>query len=310
MASALSFLAGGAGGDPANDKWGWKMTKALVLGGGGPVGIAWETGLLAGLADGGADVSRADWILGTSAGSFVGAHLAMGRNPAAMLKAEFAAADIVREASGDPRPAPDLTPLMSVMMSKPPGEVMPLDGRMKLAAMALDAKTVSEETFIAGFGPLAEGEHPWPTGYACTAVDTADGELVIWDEDKAAPLIRAIASSCSVPTIFPPITIDGRRYIDGGMRSGTNADLAKSHGKVLLIAVAPPAFAPFMMPGINAELAAVQAAGGETCLILPDAGSGEAFGPNLMDGSRRADIARAGHAQGLAEAERIRAFWG
>ncbi|MBU1801339.1 MAG: patatin-like phospholipase family protein, partial [Actinobacteria bacterium] len=166
-------------------------------------------GLLAGLADGGADVSRADWILGTSAGSFVGAHLAMGRNPAAMLKAEFAAADIVREASGDPRPAPDLTPLMSVMMSKPPGEVMPLDGRMKLAAMALDAKTVTEDTFIAGFGPLAEGEHPWPTGYACTAVDTADGELVIWDEDKAAPLIRAIASSCSVPTIFPPITIDG-----------------------------------------------------------------------------------------------------
>jgi NTE family protein len=140
-------------------------------------------------------------------------------------------------------------------------------------------------------------------------VDVADGELVIWGADKAAPLIRAVASSCSVPTIFPPITIEGRRYIDGGMRSGTNADLAADYDKVLLVAVAPPAFLPFMMPGIEAELAAVKARGGETALIVPDAGSGEAFGPNLMDGSRRGDIARAGHAQGLAEAARIKAFW-
>ena len=285
------------------------MSKALVLGGGGPVGIAWETGLLAGLADGGVDVSDADWILGTSAGSFVGAHLALSRDPAAMLRAEFAAADQIKEADPTGRPAPDLTPLMSVMMSKPPGEPLAVEGRLKLAQMALEATTVSEEAFIAGFGPLAEYDGPWPTGYACTAVDTADGELVIWGEDKAAPLIRAIASSCSVPTIFPPITIEGHRYIDGGMRSGTNADLAKAYGKVLLVAVAPPAFLPFMMPGLEAELAAVRAEGNEAALIVPDAGSGEAFGPNLMDGSRRGDIARAGHAQGLAEAERIKAFW-
>jgi NTE family protein len=289
------------------------MSKALVLGGGGPVGIAWETGLLAGLAEGGVDVSDADWILGTSAGSFVGAHLAISRDPAAMLRAEFAAADQIKAATpsdGPARPAPDLTPLMSVMMSKPPGEPLAVEGRLKLAQMALEATTPSEDVFIAGFGPLAEHEGPWPTGYACTAVDTAHGELVIWGEDKAAPLIRAIASSCSVPTIFPPITIEGRRYIDGGMRSGTNADLAKDYGKVLLVAVAPPAFLPFMMPGLDAELAQVRAAGNEAALIVPDAGSGEAFGPNLMDGSRRGDIARAGHAQGLAEAARVKAFWG
>ena len=93
------------------------MSKALVLGGGGPVGIAWETGLLAGLKDGGVDVSDADWILGTSAGSFVGAHLAIGRDPAVMLQHEFAAAELIREAAPSGRPAPDLTPLRSVMMS-------------------------------------------------------------------------------------------------------------------------------------------------------------------------------------------------
>ena len=285
------------------------MSKALVLGGGGPVGIAWETGLLAGLADGGVDVSDADWILGTSAGSFVGAHLAISRDPAAMLRHEFAAAELIREAAPTGRPAPDLTPLMSVMMSKPPGEPLAVEGRLKLARMALEARTVSEETFIAGFGPLAEHDGPWPKGYACTAVDARNGELVIWNEDKAAPLIRAVASSCSVPTIFPPITIDDRRYIDGGMRSGTNADLAKAYGKVLLVAVAPPAFLPFMQPGFDAELGQVRAQGNEAALIVPDAGSGEAFGPNLMDGARRGDVARAGHAQGLAEAARIKAFW-
>ena len=57
------------------------MTRALVLGGGGPVGIAWESGLLNGLADGGVDASNADFIMGTSAGSFVGARLAMGHDP-------------------------------------------------------------------------------------------------------------------------------------------------------------------------------------------------------------------------------------
>jgi NTE family protein len=286
------------------------MSKALVLGGGGPVGIAWETGLLAGLADGGIDVSDADWILGTSAGSFVGAHLALSRDPIAMLRAEFAAADQIKEAAPTGRPAPDLTPLMSVMMSKPPGEPLAVEGRLKLATMALEATTVSEEAFIAGFGPLAEHHGPWPTGYACTAVDTADGELVIWGEDKAAPLIRAIASSCSVPTIFPPITIEGRRYIDGGMRSGTNADMARGHGKVVIVAVAPPMMRPLMMPGLEREMEVIREHGGEALLIIPDDACGAAFGLNLMDSSNREAIARAGFAQGQAEAERIGAFWG
>jgi len=58
--------------------------RALVLGGGGPVGIAWEAGLAAGLHEGGVDVTRADFILGTSAGSFVGAQLAGRRDPASL----------------------------------------------------------------------------------------------------------------------------------------------------------------------------------------------------------------------------------
>lgn len=285
-------------------------TRALVLGGGGPVGIAWETGLIAGLAETGADVSHADWILGTSAGSVCGALLATGRTPAQLLEAEFANAARAREAQGSgPGKAPDLMPLMAVFAKRPPQGDMPVDLMRELGQISLGGQTVSEEAFIKGFGPLAD-EQPWPERYACTAVDTATGEFQVWSSETAAPLGRGVASSCSVPAIFPPITIDGRRYMDGGMRSGTNADLAKDYGKVLVIAVMPPAFAPMMLPRLEAEMAVIRAQGGEALLLVPDAACGEAFGMNLMDSSNREAIARAGFAQGVAEAARVKAFWG
>ena len=52
--------------------------RALVLGGGGVTGIAWETGLIAGLAGLGIDLAAADVIIGTSAGSVVGTDIACG----------------------------------------------------------------------------------------------------------------------------------------------------------------------------------------------------------------------------------------
>lgn len=286
------------------------MSKALVLGGGGPVGIAWETGLLAGLAEGGVDVHHADWILGTSAGSFVGAQIAMHRDPAALFAAELGYASTVRESAGPSGPPPDLSGLMGLMMRKPPGEPAPTALMAEFGKLALDAQTISEDAFISGFGPAFEGERPWPTGFACTAIDAETGEFVVWNDSTAAPLVRGVASSCSVPGIFPPITIDGRRWIDGGMRSGTNADVAHAHDKVVIVAVVPPAFAPAMLAGIEGERARLRAAGRETALIIPDTAAGEAFGPNLMDGANRETIARAGYAQGQAEAARIAAFWG
>lgn len=287
------------------------MSRALVLGGGGPVGIAWETGLIAGLADRGVDIHHADFILGTSAGSVVGSQLALGRLPDAMLHAEFAAAAAAREAQASSgRPAPDLTGLMGIMARRPPGQPMPTDLMIELGAYALAARTASEEVFISGFGALAELEHPWPEKYACTAVDVLTGEFLLWTKDTAAPLRLAVPSSCSVPGIFPPITIDGRRYMDGGMRSGTNADMARGHGKVVIVAVAPPMMRPMMQPAFDREMAVIREHGGEAVLIVPDDASGEAFGMNLMDSSNREAIARAGFAQGQAEAEKIGAFWG
>lgn len=285
--------------------------RALVLGGGGPVGIAWESGIAAGLAQAGVAVARADFILGTSAGSFVGAQLAGGRDPQSLAEAQIALGrkgGTTRQAQ-PAGPAPDLAPLMAYMARRPRDGFPDQALLAEIGAFARAAKTISEAQFLEGFGGIVNEGHAWPARFACTAVDAEDGAFKLWTADDGVPLGRGVASSCCVPGIFPPIAIKDRLWIDGGMRSGTNADLAAGHARVLIVAVAPPAMRDLMMPGIAREMKAIEAAGGRCALITPDAASGETFGANLMNASRRAEITEAGIAQGRAEAERLASFW-
>jgi NTE family protein len=284
--------------------------RALVLGGGGPVGIAWECGIIAGLAEQGVSLADADFIVGTSAGSVVGAQLALGRDPQSLLQAQLRPG----ESAANPRPggAPDLMPLMDMMAKVATYEGPPEEIRKELGRFALEAETMSEDQFIASFGAmLASG--PWPAKrYACTAVDTASGEFAIWDNYAGVPLSRAIASSCSVPGIYPPITINGRRYMDGGMRSSTNADVVSGSERVVLIAVTGGARGPMAEVAqrrLEGEVNALREAGSEVRLIVPDEASSEAFGLNLMDFRRRAPAAEAGLAQGRREPDALRDFW-
>ena len=96
--------------------------RALVLGGGGPVGIAWESGLIAGLAEAGVDLSTADFVIGTSAGSFVGAYLAAGTPPAKLAVPFLAETGMPRLASELLSKPPDLTLLIAKMMESFAGE--------------------------------------------------------------------------------------------------------------------------------------------------------------------------------------------
>jgi len=296
------------------------MSRALVLGGGGPVGIAWECGLVAGLARAGVDLGQADFTLGTSAGSFVGARLAMG--DAATTLAD----PILAEAGKAPPPAPgpqgerkppDLSRLMELMGEAQSGLGDPAAARAKIGAYALAAETIDEAAFIASFGRNFAGvaEDYWPPRkFACTAVDAETGGFQLWTEASGVGLTRAVASSCSVPGIYPPITLKGRRYIDGGMRSTTNADAAAGYDLVVVVAirVAGAAAGPGaerIRARLDEELQLLRDGGSDVLLITPDAASQAAFGPNLMDFRRRPASAEAGLAQGAAVASELAARW-
>lgn len=289
--------------------------RALVLGGGGPVGIAWESGLVAGLKEGGVDVTRADYFLGTSAGSFVCAQLARGDDPASLAAAQIEAGSEQPKRATPDRPAspPDLTPLMTFMAQAPAQGPMPTELLKEIGQFSLGATTIPEDAFVANFGGAATDSLPWPENFACTAVDTQSGEFKVWTRADGIPLGRGIASSCSVPGIFPPISIAGRRWMDGGMRSSTSADLAKGYRRVIVVAVttaaATDARAALLANRLASEQAVIAEGGGTSELITPDANSLEAFGPNLMDASRRAAATRAGLEQGRREAARLASFW-
>ena len=283
--------------------------RALVLGGGGVVGIAWETGVLKGLADAGLNPADADLIIGTSAGSVVGTQIRLGYPLDALLQAQHAPTDGSVESSVGEA---DVQGLMNVFMKWAAAQEMTPPLRAEIGKMALAAKTTSEERFVGAIGSLLAG-HDWPEQpLIVTAVQADSGEFVTWDRSTGVPLHLAIASSCAVPGLFPPVTINGLRYVDGGVRSGTSADLARGYDVVLVIApigASAEGIGGIARRQLDAELDALRAAGSVVELILPDAAAMQAFGPNLMDPARRTPAAQAGLTQGAAAGQLLASNW-
>ncbi|HEX2849982.1 MAG TPA: patatin-like phospholipase family protein [Acidimicrobiales bacterium] len=302
------------------------MSRALVLSGGGSVGIAWQSGLVVGLAAAGVRLGDADRTIGTSAGSAVGAQIALGRDLSEQIEryrsgrtpsgasagatAGGGAGDGGAAAASTAQRMARLMELMAGAADAPDEE-----RRRAIGHFALEADAGPEEGFVGAFRYL-RGDG-WPAGYACTAVDAETGEFVVWEGQPGVELDRAVASSCAVPGVFPPITINGRRYIDGGMRSGTNADLAAGHDRVLIITLMSgarttamdEAWAERLRATREAELDAIRSAGGSIETIAPDDDAAAVLGINLMDGSRLLEAAEAGLRQGKREADRLRDFW-
>lgn len=285
------------------------MTRALVLGGGGPLGVAWESGLIAGFARGGVDLGQADFILGTSAGAIVGARLASGCDSVRLADAVLdpASAEIHPPTGGSQEGFMKMVGLMREAQS---GTRHPAEVRRELGAFALAAEgAASEAAFLEVIGrELGEIPQGWPDrNFACTAVDVEDGGFQIWQADSGVDLLPAVTSSACVPGMITPITLNGRRYMDGGMRSPTNADLAAGYDLVVVVAVAPPG-APTAR--LDEEVETLKAVDATVVVITLDEGSGLAVGVNLMDAARKPEVARAGLAQGLSQAEVLKSVWG
>ncbi|GII22017.1 patatin-like phospholipase family protein [Planosporangium mesophilum] len=264
------------------------MSSALVLGGGGITGIAWEVGVLQGLRRGGVDLTTADLVVGTSAGSIVGTMVASGVDLDAAVK-------IQREEQEQKSSRIDIKFAMRAFAILRDPSLDPLEARARVGALALSVDLGDPDRQVKWFAARMP-QQEWPERrLVITGVDAETGEFVTWDRDSGAPLVRAVAASCAVPCVFPPVEINGRRYIDGGVRSGTNADLAAGCDKIVVIA--PMADSPIGAP--LTELDALRETA-KVVVVKPDAGALRAIGPNVLDASRRVAALEAGLAQGAA----------
>ncbi|MEU0532202.1 patatin-like phospholipase family protein [Amycolatopsis tolypomycina] len=270
--------------------------QALVLGGGGVAGIAWTTGLLAGLAGHGQDLTGADLLVGTSAGSVVAAQVTSGLSLDELYARQ---ADPARQAPEIPADI-DFEKFAADFGGAVTGTTDPAEVRRAVGKLALAAETVSEakrRAVIEGRLPV----HEWPRQrLVIVAVDAETGEPRRFDGESGVPLVDAVAASCAVPGVWPAVTIDGRRYVDGGVRSAENADYAAGHRRVTVIAplgVDNPLPMEKPLPQVLDDL---RAAGAEVALITPDEASQAAVGDNPLDPATRTPAAEAGRAQGAA----------
>jgi NTE family protein len=286
---------------------------ALILGGGGPVGEAWESGVLAGLMEKGVELTVIDRVIGTSAGAIVGARVA-GR----MSRSELTTAALTRfegpslQPTRPPPPPPDLTFLVLKLEQLNEGKLSEQSVGVDVGEWALKVRPiVSEAEFVASF----ERRFPqasWPSAaYECVSVDAVDGSLRVWNESSKVPPAVAVAASCALPGFFAPVTIDGHRFMDGGVRSATNADLGRGCKTAIVLAptVGPrDALAKVSVKRLDQELEVLRASGCKVALIIPDAASLSAFGGTLGNSSRAGLALEAGRNQGLDNAGNIAGF--
>ncbi len=276
---------------------------ALVLGGGGVTGIAWEFGILSGLAEAGVDLTTADLIVGTSAGSVVGAILAGGESVEEAYHRQL-------------RPAPPgkgseqvakvgLRVILSYLRAGLLRDERA--SRARVGAMALRARTVPElerrEIIAARLGAA-----DWPTRQRLlvTAVAADDGEFVAFGRDSGVSLVDAVSASCAVPGVWPPVTVNGRRYIDGGTRAPANVDLAADCDRVVVLA--PITIALRRSHRATSQVAALPE-GTRRILVTPSPEASRAIGRNVLNPGRRGPAARAGRAQAAQVLEAARAVW-
>jgi NTE family protein len=280
------------------------VKRALVLAGGGVAGIAWELGVLRGIGDEDPELLSSlrgsDVVVGTSAGSTVGAQITSGATIGDLYVAQLSGQSSELEVELD------LEDLMSRLSGAAKGAAGPEDMARRTGAFALAAPTVSESTrraIVAARLP----DKSWPDRtLLLPAVDAETGEMVVFRKDSGVELVDAVAASCAVPGVWPPVTIGGRRYMDGGVRSGTNADLASGCDRVLVITPSQPE-APQLSGSLEDEIEQLSPA--EVWVIYADEMSTAAFGRNPLSPSTRNPSARLGRKIGRARATDLASFW-
>ncbi|MFC9091265.1 patatin-like phospholipase family protein [Streptomyces sp. NPDC048231] len=280
------------------------MSTALVLGGGGVTGIAWELGVLQALQQAGVNLATADLVVGTSAGSVVAVQATSGIGLHRLVADQLQPAAVSGEVKADFDPRAAAAAFTTLLE----GARDEQDIRARIGAMALAAHTVPEAERMR----TVQARLPvdtWPARQLLvTAVDAQTGNLAVWDRTSGVSLASAVAASCAVPGVWPPATVAGHRYVDGSVRSATNADLALGHDVVVVLA---PDTGPGLNPASKGLAPEVQLlrTHSQVLVITPDDDAQDAIGPNPLDPEHRPASARAGQRQGRALTGALREIW-
>jgi NTE family protein len=278
------------------------VNRALVLGGGGVAGIGWELGILQGLADAGVDLTTADRLVGTSAGSAVAAQITSGFPLQGLYDRQLSADLLSTELAADFDPEELMREFGTLLTDNAPG----IEMFRAMGAYALRARTVPQSVRR----PVIERRlpsHEWPDrDLRIVAIDAMAGTTRVFTSADEVELVDAVAASCAVPGIWPPVSIGDSRYIDGGARSVTNLDVAE--GCDVVVVIVPTAEAPFAAPDAVSGAEQVRA-NARVVTITADDASMAAFGANPLDPATAKPSAIAGRAQAAAHLDEVRAVW-
>ena len=293
---------------------------ALVLGGGGAGGNAWEIGVIACLAEAGRDVAEAaDLIVGTSAGATAAAQVRSGLSPAELLDAILTPPVRVVGAREASTPTLPMSTVFERMRSIGAGATSALEVQRAMGAFGVESDAILESgaaqrrAVVAARLPITE----WPQRpMIVVAVDAYTGELAPFDQHSGVDLVDAVTASCALPGLSSTVDINGTRYIDGGVRSSENADLAAGYANVVVLAplggrngVVPEGqfegLRRFPGADLDSQVEALRRQGSHVDVLTPDAASRAAMGTNQVDPATRIAAARAGFAQGKREASRV-----
>lgn len=289
--------------------------RALILGGGGGTGNAWLIGVIAGLFDAGSDVTKADLLVGTSAGSTTAAQLGSGTPPKdlfANILAEGAKRVTSPIDAGDVRRPIRLVPdLMETTAAVIAGSDDAADMRRKMGTALQKNSTPGSSaqwrTTVASRLP----SHHWPQqSMLIPAVNAYTGEPIVFDRHSGVDLIDAVAASCAGGFAY---SFGDNGYIDGGYRADLNADLAAGYGRILIIAPFGGRTRKPLPWGLHeaAQVDDLRKCGSTVKTIFPDSDAQNALGDGmaLLDLTRRRPSAEAGYNQGKTTAEQILEFW-
>jgi NTE family protein len=281
--------------------------RALVLGGGGVAGIAWMTGLIFGLSERGVDLRTADMMVGTSAGSAVAAQLGSRLSLRQLFDRQVDPAQQVREITPDPH----LLELFRLSLLTATALSDPAERTRRVGQWALKAPIVVREQERRSVIAERLPSHSWPDVLLLiAAVNAETGELKIFDRFSETNLVDAVGASCAVPGIWPPVTIDGQRYMDGGTRSSDNADLAKGYARTIIVSPAGDTLPEMAGGNLEAQIGVLKAAGGEAYVVQPDNASKIAMGADPLSPETRIPAAEGGCRQGKVISEDVARFWG